>query len=77
MRISAEAAIEAMKAGNIPDKITPFWQLVDPDSTLARKLDIDANWIAPQRAAETTGGKTPPLAGLYCASIPALAMIFR
>lgn len=54
IRISAEAAIEAMKAGSTPDRITPFWRLVDPDSTLARKLDIDANWIAAQRAAETT-----------------------
>lgn len=52
LRISAEAAIEQMKRGNAAAAVAPFWRVVEPNSTLAGKLDIDKQWIVLQREAE-------------------------
>jgi hypothetical protein len=52
LRIAAEVACEQMTAGAKPAEVTPFWRVVDPDSSLAKKLSCGAGWIAKQRARE-------------------------
>ncbi len=55
LRISAEAAIEQMNSGEPAAAVAPFWRVIEPASTIARKLTVDSQWIAHQREIETTG----------------------
>ena len=52
VRIVAEYAIEEMANGKSPSEVIPFWRVVEPDSKLAKKLEIDPQWIADQRVLE-------------------------
>jgi 6-O-methylguanine DNA methyltransferase, DNA binding domain len=52
LRVCAEAAIEQMNAAGSATGVIPFWRVIEPQSTLARKLSVDAPWIALQREAE-------------------------
>ena len=52
VRISAQAALEELDDGVDLADITPFWRIVEPDSKIAKKLSVDSQWIADQRAAE-------------------------
>jgi hypothetical protein len=62
VRMSAEAAWDDIQAGVALDKVAPFWRVVEPDSTIAKKLRVDSAWIAHQREMEleskTTAKKT-------------------
>lgn len=53
LRIVAEAALEEMAEGRGPAEVAPFWRVVDPRSSLARKLPCDPQLIETLRAAET------------------------
>jgi hypothetical protein len=57
LRISAAAAIERMNAGETLDKVTPFWRIIDAGSTIAKKIDVDSQWIDHQREIEATALK--------------------
>jgi hypothetical protein len=52
MRISAQAAIEQMNTGTVTADITPFWRVIEPQSTVASKLTVDSQWIAQMRESE-------------------------
>ena len=52
LRIAAEAAIENLQQGTAITDISPFWRVIAPDSTIARKLPVDSAWIAHQRTLE-------------------------
>jgi hypothetical protein len=52
LRISAQAAIEQLNAGQATSDVSPFWRVIQPQSTIAGKLAIDAQWIAHQRELE-------------------------
>jgi hypothetical protein len=52
LRISAQAAIEKMKAGAAIEDVSPFWRVIDSGSTIAGKIDIDRQWIDHQRELE-------------------------
>ena len=52
LRIAAEAALENLQQGKASTEVSPFWRVVAPDSTIARKLPVDSAWIAHQRALE-------------------------
>jgi hypothetical protein len=54
LRISAQAAIEQMNAGKATTDVTPFWRVIEPQSTIAGKLTMDAQWIAQMRESEQT-----------------------
>ena len=51
-RMSAEAAIEQMDEGKTPVEVAPFWRILRPEDTIAKKLPIDGDWIATRRALE-------------------------
>lgn len=53
LRMSAEAALEDLQDGAAPEAVTPFWRVIGPDSKIAKRLSVDANWIAAQRESET------------------------
>jgi hypothetical protein len=55
IRISAESALEELTEGKPLPAVAPFWRLVDPDSKVAKRLTVDSEWIAAQRAAEQVG----------------------
>jgi hypothetical protein len=55
LRISAQASIEKINAGEALKDVSPFWRIVEPGSTLAKKLPVESEWIAAQRAAESAG----------------------
>jgi hypothetical protein len=57
LRISAEAAIEKMKAGAAVEDVAPFWRIIDPGSTIAKKIDVDGRWIDHQREIEAAAAK--------------------
>lgn len=51
LRIVAEAAFE--KLNTTPnEKITPFWRVIDANSSTAKKLSFDNNFIQQKRSAE-------------------------
>jgi hypothetical protein len=54
LRISAQAAIEQMDAGKVTADVTPFWRVIEPQSTIAGKLAMDPQWIAQMRESEKT-----------------------
>ena len=51
-RMSAEAALEQLAEGASPDEVAPFWRILRPDDKIAKRLDVDSNWIAQRRALE-------------------------
>lgn len=52
IRISAQAAIDALNDGKPTSEITPFWRLLTSSDTIAKKLTIDGIWIDRQRELE-------------------------
>jgi hypothetical protein len=54
LRISAEAAIEQMNAGKVLTEVSPFWRIIEAQSTIAGKLPIDSHWITHQRKIEVS-----------------------
>jgi hypothetical protein len=58
VRMSAEAAWDDIEAGVALDKVSPFWRVVEPDSTIAKKLRADSAWIAHQRSIEAESKTT-------------------
>lgn len=55
LRVVAEAALEDLEEGKSPADVIPFWRAVEPDSKVASRLAVDAQWIAQQRAVEQSG----------------------
>jgi hypothetical protein len=56
-RIAAEAALEDMQAGKPSAEVTPFWRVVDENSTVAKKLSCGPEFIAIKRQLEA---RPPP-----------------
>ncbi|MFK7914492.1 MAG: hypothetical protein AB8B93_11310 [Pseudomonadales bacterium] len=52
LRVASEAALEDLAEGKSPEQVIPFWRAVEPDSKVASRLDVDAQWIADQRSSE-------------------------
>ena len=52
LRIAAEYAIEEMENGKTASQVIPFWRVIEPDDKIAKRLPIDPQWIADQRALE-------------------------
>lgn len=52
LRVVAEAAWEELEAGGDPERITPFWRVIEPESRLAQKLSCGAEFVAAMRARE-------------------------
>jgi hypothetical protein len=59
LRIVAQAAIEQLSQGKAASEVVPFWRVIGPGSTIAKKLSIDDQWIALQRELEARVGATP------------------
>ena len=55
LRIVAELALEKMKMGMAMDKITPFWRVIDPNSSTAKKLSCGVDFINKARDHEKKG----------------------
>jgi len=53
IRQIAEIALIELHNGKAKNEIAPFWRLVEPDSKIAKKLEIDNNWIQLQREIES------------------------
>jgi hypothetical protein len=54
LRMVAEAAWEQIESGADTEDVAPFWRVIEPGSTLAKKLRADSRWIAVQREAEAS-----------------------
>jgi hypothetical protein len=54
LRISAQAAIEQINAGKALADVSPFWRVIEAQSTIASKLPIDSHWITHQREIEAS-----------------------
>ena len=52
LRIVAEANYEKFQQGAPIEKITPFWRVIEPQSTLSKKLTFGQEFIINQREAE-------------------------
>ena len=52
LRIVAEANFEKYKQANSLKGITPFWRVVEPNSTLCKNLTFGLDFITNQRKAE-------------------------
>lgn len=52
LRMVAEAAWEQIESGADTNDVAPFWRVIEPESTLAKKLRADSRWIALQREQE-------------------------
>jgi hypothetical protein len=55
LRMVAEGAWDEIESGEPLDAVVPFWRLIEPGSTIAKKLRVDSAWIAHQRALENRG----------------------
>jgi hypothetical protein len=52
LRIVAEAAYEAFENGKPLKSITPFWRVVDENSTIGKKLSFGSDFLKKQRKRE-------------------------
>lgn len=57
VRISAQAALEDKAQGLADNEITPFWRVITSQDKIAKKLDIDGEWIDHQRRLESQEAK--------------------
>ncbi|MGL4231209.1 MAG: hypothetical protein ACRCWJ_07565 [Casimicrobium sp.] len=57
LRMVAEGAWDELQAGNTPDKVVPFWRVIEAGSTIAKKLRADSAWLTHQRALEISTKK--------------------
>lgn len=48
LKIVAEANYEKLQQGKPINEVTPFWRVIDPNSTLAKKLSFGQDFIAQQ-----------------------------
>ncbi len=53
MRIVAEANYEKLQQGKRLSEITPFWRVIEPNSTLAKKLTFGQEFLQQQIAIES------------------------
>jgi hypothetical protein len=53
IRQVAEKALLELDYGKAINEVAPFWRLVEPDSKIAKKLEIDSSWIQLQREMES------------------------
>ncbi len=53
LRIVAENACDELAQGKTLDQVCPFWRVVAPQSTTAKKLRVDSKWLEAVCAAET------------------------
>ncbi len=54
LRIVAENACDELEQGQSLHQVCPFWRVVAPDSTTAKKLRVDSKWLEAVRASETS-----------------------
>jgi 6-O-methylguanine DNA methyltransferase, DNA binding domain len=52
LRISAQAAIEKLQSGVSIKEVSPFWRVIESGSKIAKKIDVDGQWIDHQREME-------------------------
>jgi len=52
LRMSAEAAREALLGGDAIENVTPFWRVIAPGSPLAQKMELSDTWLAERLAEE-------------------------
>jgi hypothetical protein len=52
LRIVAESAMELLNNGAKLDAVAPFWRVIEPDSTIAKKLKCDSEWLRHVRVEE-------------------------
>lgn len=52
LRIVAEAAYEEFQSGKALEEITPFWRVIDANSTTAKKLTFGVEFLRDQREKE-------------------------
>lgn len=52
VRVVAEAAWEEIQSGHAPDRVTPFWRVIDPGSSLAKKLTCGSEFLETMRQQE-------------------------
>lgn len=53
IRQIAEKALIEFHNGKAKNEIVPFWRLVESETKIAKKLEIDSNWIHLQREMES------------------------
>lgn len=51
-RTVAEAAWEEIQAGKDPSQVTPFWRVIEPNSTIAQKLACGSEFLEAMRKKE-------------------------
>lgn len=52
LRSVAEVSLKQMAEGIPSNQVTPFWRIIDPGTPIAKRLGLDADWIAAQRTME-------------------------
>jgi hypothetical protein len=52
LRMVAEGAWDLIEAGEAVASVVPFWRVIEPNSTIAKKLRVDSAWIENQRVLE-------------------------
>ncbi len=57
LRLVAEGAWDQLQDGKTPDEVVPFWRIVEPGSTIAKKLRADGAWLTQQREIESSTAK--------------------
>lgn len=52
IRSVAEVSLKQMAEGASADSVVPFWRVVAPGTPIAKRLDLDADWLDGQLAEE-------------------------
>ena len=57
-RIAAEAALDDLRQGAPLETITPFWRVIEPRGSAARKLSCGSDFIEERRAEESLSAQS-------------------
>jgi hypothetical protein len=53
LRMIAEVAWDEIEAGKAAADVTPFWRVIGPETSLAKRLRVPPSWLRDQRARES------------------------
>jgi hypothetical protein len=54
LRLLAESAWDDIAKGKDLVQVTPFWRVIEPGSTIAKKLRVTSTWIEQRRQSESS-----------------------
>jgi hypothetical protein len=57
LRLVAETSLRKLAGGAARDAVVPFWRVIAPETKIAKRLPVDADWLDAQRMLDAQATK--------------------